>query len=121
MSMFHGSVAGLRQDSADTKQDWKRGQDLLGQAISTMSQDLADFQKHTNTVLNKVQSDMHLFESHGREDKDRLSRAEAQITGVATNLYHTANELTMLKSDHSVPEAGPAQCMTGQRSDRTAV
>jgi len=118
MSMFHGSVASLRQDLADTKQDWSRGQDLLGQAISTMSQDLADFQKHTTTVTNKLQSDMHLADSHKQEDKDRLSRAEAQISGVATNLYHTANELIMLKSDASLLEASTSQAgsVSRQRS-----
>merc|ERR1719336_2163239 len=115
MSMFHSNVAGVRQDLADTKQDWQRSQDLLGQAITTMSQDFADFQKHISTVMNKVQSDMQLAESHNIEEKERLSRAEAQISGVATNLYHTANELIMLKQESPMLEANTNQAGTVSR------
>lgn len=109
MNVFHGSVGSVRQEIADTKQDWKRGQDLLGQAISTLSQDFADFQKQTSMVMNKLQSDVYNVETVGRSEKERLNRAEAQISGVAQNLYHTANEMILLKSERGAPSEVASQ------------
>lgn len=107
MSLCHSAVAGAKQEFTDTKGDWKRGQDLLGQAISTLSQDFADFQKHSSTVLNKLQSDVYHLESVGRDEKDRLNRAEAQISGIAQGVYHTANEMILMKSETKRNEAQP--------------
>merc|ERR1719440_1099039 len=88
MSIFHGNINGARQELTDTKEDWKKSQDLLGQAISTLSQDLADFQKHATTVMNKIQFDGHHFEELGRDTKDRMSRLEGQLSGIQQSLYN---------------------------------
>merc|ERR1719506_753712 len=104
MSMFHGSVNSVRTELQETKQDWKRGQDLLGQAISTLSQDLADFQKHASTVMNKLQSDVYLLEETGRDERERIARVEAQLSGVQQNLYSTANEVILMKSENAERE-----------------
>jgi len=98
MSLFHGSVNNVRSELQDTKQDWKKGQDLLGQAISTLSQDLADFQKHMNTVMNKLQSDVYKLEEQDRSSKDRMNRVESQVGGMQQNLYSTANDVILMKS-----------------------
>merc|ERR1719159_782289 len=115
MSLFHGSVNTVRSELQETKQDWKRGQDLLGQAISTLSQDLADFQKHASTVMNKLQSDVYLLEETGRDERERIARIEAQLSGVQQNLYSTANEVILMKSENAErenattsPQGGPS-------------
>lgn len=99
MSMFHGTLGTSRQELTDTQDDWKKSQELMGKAISTLSQDMADFHKHTSTVLNKLQSDVYHLEEVGRETKDRLHRSEAQVTGMQQSMYNTANELILLRSD----------------------
>merc|ERR1711966_301363 len=86
----------------DTREDWKKSQDLLGQAISTLSQDLADFQKHASTVMNKLQSDAYHFEELGRDNKERMGRIEAQLNGIQQSVYSTTNELILLQ-DGKVP------------------
>lgn len=102
MSLFHGSVHTVRSELQETKQDWKKGQDLLGQAISTLSQDLADFQKHMNTVMNKLQSDVYKLEEQDRSSKERMNRIESQMSGMQQNLYSTANDVILMKN-------GPAE------------
>jgi len=99
MCMFHNSVNSLRHDLAETQQDWKKGQDLLGQAISSLSQDFADFQKHSSTVLNKLQSDVFHTEELGREDRERWNRVEAQLAGLQQNLHVTTGEVILLRSE----------------------
>merc|ERR1719310_1304108 len=99
MSIFHQNINGARQELTDTREDWKKSQDLLGQAISTLSQDLADFQKHASTVMNKLQSDAYHFEEMGRDNKERMGRIEAQLTGMQQIVYNTSNELILMKDD----------------------
>merc|ERR1719201_569505 len=99
MSIFHGNLNGTRQELTDTREDWKKSQDLLGQAISTLSQDLADFQKHASTVMNKLQSDAYHFEELARDNKERMGRIEAQIAGIQQSVYSTTNDLILLKDD----------------------
>merc|ERR1719223_1456542 len=89
------------------KQDWKRSQDLLGKAMGTLSEDLADFQKHTTTVLNKVQSGMFHIEEVGHSDKDRLGRIEAQLSGIHHSLYSTTNDLLLLKGTGQPSKSAP--------------
>merc|ERR1719326_996234 len=101
MSLFHGSVNAVRTELNETKQDWKKGQDLLGQAISTLSQDLADFQKHMNAVMNKLQSDVYKLEEQDRGSKERMNRMESQMSGMQQNLYSTANDLILMKGGQS--------------------
>merc|ERR1719375_1924386 len=103
MSLFHSSVGSIRSELGETKQDWKKAQDLLGQAISTLSQDLADFQKHMNTVMNKLQSDVYKLEEVDRGNKDRMNRMENQMGGMQQNLYSTTNDLILMKNE-TVPE-----------------
>jgi predicted nucleic acid-binding Zn-ribbon protein len=118
MSLFHQSVNGIRTELQETKQDWKRGQDLLGQAISTLSQDLADFQKHASTVMNKLQSDVYLLEETGRDERERIARVEAQLSGVQQNLYSTANELILMKSENAERENATTSPKGGLSSPR---
>merc|ERR1719310_1143874 len=112
--MFHNSVNKVRQELTDSRQDWKKGQDLLGQAIGTLSQDLADFQKHMSTVQNKLQSQVYLHEEQERASKDKLSRLEHQFGGMQQNLYSTANEVILMRKEKEEeteisPAAVPAQ------------
>jgi hypothetical protein len=99
MSMFHGNINGARQELTDTREDWKKSQELLGQAISTLSQDLADFQMQSKMVMNKLQSDAYQWEELGRENKDRMGRVEAQLVGLQQSVYSANNELILLRSD----------------------
>jgi len=108
MSIFHGNIQGTRQELTDTREDWKKSQDLLGQAISTLSQDLADFQKHASTVMNKLQSDAYHFEELGRDNKDRMGRIEGQLSGIQQSVYSTTNELILLKDDGKDSRGQPA-------------
>lgn len=112
MGIFHGNITGNKQELTDTREDWKKSQDLLGQAISTLSQDLADFQKHASTVMNKLQSDAYHFEEIGRDGKDRAGRIEAQLNGLQQNIYSTTNELILLKEDKGL--GGPSMARTPQ-------
>jgi chromosome segregation ATPase len=114
MSVMHGSVQGLRQELTDTKQDWKGSQDLLGKALGTLSEDFADFQKHTTTVLNKLQSGMFHIEEVGHNEKDRLGRMEAQLSGIHHSLYSTTNDLLLLKG------AGPPSKMAPEVKQQPA-
>merc|ERR1719440_373642 len=118
MSIFHGNINGARQELTDTKEDWKKSQDLLGQAISTLSQDLADFQKHASTVMNKLQSDAYHFEELGRDNKERCNRVEAQLAGIQQSVYSTTNELILLKDDKA-PSMMRTPQNQRQRSDVT--
>eukprot|EP00427_Karlodinium_veneficum_P000616 CAMPEP_0169152718 /NCGR_PEP_ID=MMETSP1015-20121227/51662_1 /TAXON_ID=342587 /ORGANISM="Karlodinium micrum, Strain CCMP2283" /LENGTH=390 /DNA_ID=CAMNT_0009222529 /DNA_START=290 /DNA_END=1459 /DNA_ORIENTATION=- len=78
MSMFHGNINGARQELTDTREDWKKSQELLGQAIST---------------------DAYQWEELGRENKDRMGRVEAQLVGLQQSVYSANNELILLRSD----------------------
>jgi chromosome segregation ATPase len=99
MTIFHGNISGSRQELADTREDWKKSHDMLGQAISTLSQDLADFQKHSSTSMNKLQSDTYALEEIGRDSKERQSRMDAQLTGIQQSVYSTSNEMILLKDE----------------------
>lgn len=112
MSIFHQNINGARQELTDTREDWKKSQDLLGQAISTLSQDLADFQKHASTVMNKLQSDAYHFEELGRDSKERMRSIEAQLTGIQQSVYSTNNELILLRGK---AEEAPVLMRTPQR------
>lgn len=104
MSIFLSNINGSRQELADTKEDWKKSQNLLGQAIQTLSQDLANFQKHASTVMNKLQSDSYQLEELGRQSKERSTKIEAQLVGLQQNVYTTTNDLILLK-DEKAPSA----------------
>jgi len=101
LNVFRNGFTTMRKELSDTKHDWKKGQDLLGQAISTLSQDFADFQKHSNTVSNKLQSDVSLWEETGRQVRDRGNRTEAQLAGLQQSVYDTANEMILIRGDGS--------------------
>lgn len=107
MSIFLGNINGTRQELSDTTEDWKKSQNLLGQAISTLSQDLANFQKHSSTVMNKLQSDTYHFEELGREKTERIGRIEAQLVGIQQSVYSNANEIILIKDDKAAPARTP--------------
>lgn len=96
---FRNGIAGLRQEVSETKQDSRKAQDLLGQAISTLSQDFADFQKHTSNVMNKLQSDVYRVEEFSRGGQERVNRTEAQLAGIQQSVFSTANDMILLRSE----------------------
>lgn len=49
----------FKDELGKTKQDFKMGQHMLGQAISTLSADLSDFESRMNTAMNKLSSDVN--------------------------------------------------------------
>lgn len=99
LAVLREGAAALREELSGSLKDWKRGQDLLGQAIGTLSQDFADSHKHATTVMNKLESDMYRAEQTGRAEKERLERVEVQLTGLQNQCQGTANELILLRSD----------------------
>jgi len=111
MSLLQGHISGVRQELVETKQDWKKGQDLLGQAIGTLSQDLADFQKHMSTIINKLQSDVYHMEEKTRGDQDRMARVEAQLSGLHESVLNTTNEMILLKGDNLESQGASAAQM----------
>ncbi|CAE8680772.1 unnamed protein product [Polarella glacialis] len=126
MSILHANHSVVHKELLDTKKDWTRGQDLLGQAIQTLSQDFADFQKHSTNVTNKVQSDMYHVEERSRDERDRLNKAEVQIAAIHQTVQASANELVLLRSEQvegmpatSLVSRHPSPC--NARHDATLV
>jgi len=99
MTVLHSNSTGLQQELQSQKDDWHKGQELLSKAISTLSQDFADFQKHSTNVLNKAQSDVYHLDEVSRAERERLSRVEVQLNAVHSNLQANTNELILLSSE----------------------
>jgi len=67
----------FRASLAESKQDAKRGQDLLGQAINTLSQDLAEFQKQVTSSYGSAPG-------HGVDDQRERGRREVLTSGTTS-------------------------------------
>eukprot|EP00931_Biecheleriopsis_adriatica_P062175 TRINITY_DN37446_c0_g1_i1.p1 TRINITY_DN37446_c0_g1~~TRINITY_DN37446_c0_g1_i1.p1 ORF type:complete len:498 (+),score=104.60 TRINITY_DN37446_c0_g1_i1:46-1539(+) len=104
MTVLHSNCTNLQKEMQSTKGDWKKGQDLLSQAISTLSQDFSDFQKHSTTVLNKAQSDVYHLQEMSRNEQERLNRAEVQLSALHQNVHAHNNEIILLSQERK--EAG---------------
>jgi len=116
MTVLHGNSTGLHQEMQSSRDDWHKGQELLSKAISTLSQDFADFQKHSTNVMNKAQSDVFHLEELSRSERERLSRMEVQLNAVHSNLQANTNELILLSSEMrsvNAPDGGNGNSLRG--------
>eukprot|EP00929_Paragymnodinium_shiwhaense_P082427 TRINITY_DN43429_c1_g1_i4.p1 TRINITY_DN43429_c1_g1~~TRINITY_DN43429_c1_g1_i4.p1 ORF type:complete len:553 (+),score=156.37 TRINITY_DN43429_c1_g1_i4:123-1781(+) len=91
-------ISSMKQEFADTRQDWKKGQDLLGQAITTLSQDFADSQKHVSTITQNLQTDAYRIEEVCREVREVQTRTDTQIANVQQTCLKHSNDLVTLHS-----------------------
>eukprot|EP00927_Polykrikos_kofoidii_P015200 TRINITY_DN16746_c0_g1_i1.p1 TRINITY_DN16746_c0_g1~~TRINITY_DN16746_c0_g1_i1.p1 ORF type:complete len:620 (+),score=97.05 TRINITY_DN16746_c0_g1_i1:15-1874(+) len=101
LCLFRDSIASMKREFGETKDDCTKGQELLGQAITTVSQDFADFQRHTSTVTNKLQSDVYHVEEKTRDYWARWNKTEGQLAGLQEKVYHTTNDLILLREEQT--------------------
>eukprot|EP00930_Biecheleria_cincta_P090117 TRINITY_DN7945_c0_g1_i3.p1 TRINITY_DN7945_c0_g1~~TRINITY_DN7945_c0_g1_i3.p1 ORF type:complete len:442 (+),score=75.68 TRINITY_DN7945_c0_g1_i3:130-1455(+) len=106
MTVLHGNSTNLQKELHATAADCKKGQDLLGKAIETLSQDFADFQKHSTNIMNKSQSDVHYLQELSRVEAERLSKVEIRLNALHQTAQSNTNELILLTSERS-----PAQSL----------
>eukprot|EP00930_Biecheleria_cincta_P090116 TRINITY_DN7945_c0_g1_i1.p1 TRINITY_DN7945_c0_g1~~TRINITY_DN7945_c0_g1_i1.p1 ORF type:complete len:434 (+),score=85.60 TRINITY_DN7945_c0_g1_i1:177-1478(+) len=106
MTVLHGNSTNLQKELHATAADCKKGQDLLGKAIETLSQDFADFQKHSTHIMNKSQSDVHYLQELSRVEAERLSKVEIRLNALHQTAQSNTNELILLTSERS-----PAQSL----------
>jgi len=104
LALLRSGISGLRQGLTDAQQDWRKGQEHLGQAVSTLSQDFSDSQKHSSTMANKLRSDVFRVEEASRDHRDRLNRLETHMSGVRQGLYTTSNEVVLLRTESARPD-----------------
>lgn len=100
INILHEGVSGVRQELLTTKGDCKRGQELLGDAINTISKDVAEFQRHTSAIVNKLQCDVYQLDAASRSrmrDVDELHQAQYPSS-------HNSRQVSERGSDAGLPQ-----------------
>lgn len=113
MSLFHNAVGTCREELAAARRALERERDLAIEKTNELTQEYEDFRHHSTTMLNKFQTDSHLFEEQVKGHKAKLEHLSTQLTGLQKELYHTKNEVTLLKSvdelEQDVDQNGDAE------------
>eukprot|EP00929_Paragymnodinium_shiwhaense_P100239 TRINITY_DN62421_c0_g1_i2.p1 TRINITY_DN62421_c0_g1~~TRINITY_DN62421_c0_g1_i2.p1 ORF type:complete len:440 (+),score=94.35 TRINITY_DN62421_c0_g1_i2:60-1379(+) len=90
-------VAAWRHADLETMNGWKQDRELMGHAISKLSQDFGDHQKFSKVWNDKLQSDVYRIEETLRARDDAHTRLNSKLAGVQEALCQMGSDLILTK------------------------
>ncbi|CAK0795756.1 unnamed protein product, partial [Prorocentrum cordatum] len=109
ISTLRAGASSHQEVLAETKQDWRRGQELLGEAIRTLSEDLASVQRSVGTTLSQLEARVdHLAECR-RGDLDKLNNGEARLEELRRAVRDAADRGAARAAPWEADQHSPAQ------------